>query len=166
MSATGESPEIGQRWQRPRWTTLEDYLTHHDSHLSNLESIYGIEDRLSIQVDGPYQYRIFGRIDCRDGLFIEVEKFLDIRDDGLVCPTYYKYQACLTSGSDVRPLFRYDTDHAERPHPGHKDAFHCHHVDGSVRWVGIENWPTLGDVVVELHQWWESTGRLQGPLVD
>lgn len=159
MSATGGYRPTGQSWQRPRWTTLDDYLQHHDSHIRRLEDDYGIQSGLSVTTAGPFSFVLSGRIECRDGLFLDVEKIIDMREDGLVCPTYYKYQACLGRGDTVHEVFRYDTDHSERPHKGHPDPFHCHDVNGVVRWVGIENWPTLADVIIELHEWWEAEGK-------
>lgn len=127
--------------------------------METFERRYGTEDGLSIENDGPSSVVIRGRIFCQHGLFVEIHKTLDLREDGMVCSSRYKYQACRRIDSQTYELFRYDNAHHERPHPGHQDPFHKHTFDGQVEWIGLASWPTLFHVIEELHEWWEESGR-------
>ena len=102
---------------------------------------------------------IRGRVSCQHGLFVDVYKTLDLREDGMVCGNRYNYQACRITYSQTRELFRYDNAHGERPHPGHQDPFHKHTFDGQMEWIGLASWPTLFQVIEELHEWWEESGQ-------
>lgn len=159
MSNTSGLPPSGRRWNRPHWISLDAYLTLHASYMETLERRLGIEDGLSISNDGSSSIVISGRISCQHSLFVDVHKTLDLREDGMVCGNRYKYQACRETGSQTHELFRYDNARHERPHPGHRDPFHKHTVEGQVEWIGIESWPTLFQVIEELHEWWEESGR-------
>jgi hypothetical protein len=127
--------------------------------METLRRRYGIEDDLSIENDGPSSIVIRGRISCQHNLFVDVHKTLDLREDGVVCGDRYKYQACRKTASQTHELFRYDNERHERPHPGHSDPFHKHTFDGQVEWIGIASLPTLFQVIEELHEWWEESGR-------
>jgi hypothetical protein len=109
-----------------------------------------------------------GRLRCKHGLFIDVLKYLDVRQSStriLVRTNRYRYHAGV-EGSTARPIFRYDNTDAK---PGHPDAHHKHRFDPKTwreieppLWIGEERWPHLSDVVEELQVWWETTGRHLG----
>lgn len=54
-------------------------------------------------------------------------------------------------------VFRYDNCHAHEGHPDshHKDLFDFATGDRlKSQWVGVEGWPTLGEVIEEARDWW------------
>lgn len=108
---------------------------------------------------------IEGRLLCRDHLFVDVEIELSVTWRGgrqWVRIAECKYHAGIL-GDSARTVFRYDNAH---PYPEHPDSFHKHVFDattwqqvGMPIWIGRENWPQLSEVLEELREWWESTGR-------
>ena len=74
----------------------------------------------------------------------------------------YAYHAGV-EGSSNRPIFRYDNADTK---VGHGDAHHKHKFEPTIwnqilppLWVGEEGWPHLSEVLEELRDWWEATGR-------
>ena len=72
----------------------------------------------------------------------------------------------VVEGNADRPIFRYDNTDAKS---GHANAHHKHRFD-PMTWQGSRlrygsakhGWPHLSDVVEELRDWWETTGRHLG----
>jgi hypothetical protein len=126
-----------------------------------------VEDSLSIRRVKPDSVFIEGRIRCQAGLYIDVEKRLTVRQirrRTQVRTARYSYHAGI-EGSTNRSIFRYDNAHAFT-REGHPDAHHIHHFDPQSwrerkppEWIGEADWPHLSDVIEELRQWWETTGR-------
>ena len=107
---------------------------------------------------------IAGRLVCRHGLFVDVDKKLHINRLGHARTSRYDYHAGVLGDRD-RPVFRYDNAHAYT-REGHPDAHHRHRFDHVTweeieppEWVGYDRWPHLDEVVRELMAWWEATGR-------
>jgi hypothetical protein len=129
------------------------------------------EDGLTFQFTKPDTLLLKGRVRCRNGLFIDVEKFLEVRRRGdrtEVRTGTYSYHAGV-EGSAARSIFRYDNAHTY-VREGHPDTHHKHTFDYSTwtektppEWIGEERWPHLSDVLEELRQWWETTGRHLDP---
>jgi hypothetical protein len=108
---------------------------------------------------GHGEILIAGTVECLGGLFsITVSKLLEIVDgDGpnaRVQTVAYSYNAHWRGRSVV---FRYDS-----PHYDHNPFHHVHRPDvfgkGSqdevIEEVDSENWPTLGEVIAELRDWY------------
>lgn len=153
------------------WNELGNYLLIHERRvqafvdegfiLSNglEESIY--RDRFG----HPRAVKISGRLECDHGLFLDVDKDLEVmvRDGRFwVRIIGCKYHAGVV-GDANRCVFRYDTSH---PYDDHDDEYHKHRFDyvtweeiGIPIWIGRPNWPHLSDVLDELQAWWETTGR-------
>lgn len=151
------------------WNPLENYLTVHHSYLDDLRGYFVVGDDL--QYDFPVEdvFEITGRVACRHGLFVDVQKTLEVNDRGQVRTVKYSYHAGV-EGEKNRPIFRYDNAHR---HPHHEDEHHRHRYDPSTwdeivppEWVGRDNWPHLNEVVEELREWWEATGQRLGPSPD
>lgn len=145
------------------WLPLERYLNHHDQHIRQREGYLIIDDRLSITIDSDV-VMIEGRITCINGMFVDVRKSLDINDRHEVCGFSYRYQACIQTSEGIRHIFRYDNSDIK---PGHADSYHKHihdpmeseERDVRVEWIGLRDWPTLGDVLDVLYVWWRETGQ-------
>lgn len=111
--------------------------------------------------------RIKGRVHCMHGLFVDTDKFLVVRETGgrqLVKTDTYSYHAGI-EGRSARTIFQYDNFHAYT-REGHPDAHHKHRFDPTTwqeitppEWVSEDAWPHLSDVLAELRDWWETTGR-------
>lgn len=106
---------------------------------------------------------IGGRLVCRHGLFVEIDKKLQVNQHGQARTTRYDYHAGVL-GLDDRPIFRYDNAHTYA-REGHPDAHHRHRFDHVTweeieppEWVGYDRWPHLDEVVRELMTWWKTTG--------
>jgi hypothetical protein len=105
--------------------------------------------------------RISGRLSCQDGLFIDVDKTLEVREDGWVRTIYYKYHVGI-DGPSPRSIFRYDNAHTYA-REGQPDEHHKHIYDwdtGEViappTHVGRDAWPHLSDVIEETFGWWQA----------
>jgi len=165
MNSSSGSKGPSQHWDRPVWTPLDDYLTQHYSHMRNAEAYFVVQDRLSFSPPIGGTIVLSGRVLCQYGLALDVEKLLDFdRETNYVSTFYYKYQALM--GSPPVRVFRYDNVHTYTAE-GHPDAFHKHPFDprtgveseGPAGWIGLDNWPTLHDVLDELHEWWLEIGQ-------
>lgn len=118
----------------------------------------------------PSLILMVGDIGCLGNIRITVEKYLAIqtpeatpsdviegRDHDIEVQTIvYVYHA---SVCDHGAILRYDNNH---PWPKHADEHHAHRFDwrnrdddsGRVEWIGAERWPSLGDVVREVCDWY------------
>jgi hypothetical protein len=149
------------------WNTLDNYLHVHARYMElHLASGFVIADDLAFEFrDDPSALVIRGRIQCRHGLFVDVDKTLVVREQRgrvLVRTVDYAYHAGI-AGAEDRPIFRYDNAHS---YEGHADAHHKHRFDHKTWtpidppvWVGEADWPHLSDVINELLGWWNDTGQ-------
>ena len=143
------------------WNDLNHYLSVHESWLARFEGYFLIDNGLKLEISTATLV-IKGRLLFTGGLFIDVEKTLEINEWSQVRTTRYSYHAGIAGRSD-RPIFRYDNAH---PHPGHEDEHHKH-IFNPVTWREIKppvcvtrsGWPTLGQVIQELFDWWQETGQ-------
>jgi hypothetical protein len=144
------------------WNDLDNYLNVHDAWLRQFHGYFLLENRLTLDVLGPATLVIRGRLHFVGDLFIDVDKTLEINALNQVRTVRYSYHAGIAGRAD-RPIFRYDNAH---PHPGHIDEHHKHLFDLQT-WREIKppvcvtraGWPTLGQVIEELFEWWEETGQ-------
>lgn len=119
----------------------------------------------------PSRLLMIGDIGCLGGIRISVEKYLRIMTPGATASDViagdhdievqtfaYAYHAAVEGCGMV---LRYDNNHGR---PGHLDWHHVHRGDwrskdddtGVVEWIGEHRWPTLGDVIRELSNWYEA----------
>jgi hypothetical protein len=117
----------------------------------------------------PSLLLMIGDIGCLGNISISVEKYLaiatpkatpsDVLDgahDVNVHAILYAYHAAVRGHGMI---LRYDNNH---PWRGHADEHHVHRGDwrnsgddsGRVDWVGADRWPTLGDVIREITDWY------------
>jgi hypothetical protein len=104
-----------------------------------------------------------GEIACLGNIVIGVDKLLDILsgsgDNAIVETCWYSYNAFVRGYGNI---LRYDNQHDEFLRPGHLDGHHKHVFDwktreeylGSPYWVGRQDWPTLGQALQEIQNWY------------
>jgi hypothetical protein len=140
------------------WNTWDDYLAVHAKRLQDLEHFI-VDDQLNA-IPTRTLVKWDGVLYCRDGLELHVEKTQEVRKQGgraMVRTERYSYHALRRTGQTVINLFRYDNIHQ---HHGHADQHHRHRYDAAgieiepTQHIGEESWPTLSDVLNELHDWW------------
>ncbi|HWP62207.1 MAG TPA: DUF6516 family protein [Candidatus Binatia bacterium] len=104
-----------------------------------------------------------GTLRFLDGYELEVARRQEVtvrNGEPRVRTVRYSYHALHRGRAAVRSLFRYDNVH---PHPGHETPHHRHEYDWNgnqinpPKHVGEDGWPTLGDVIDELHEYWRQT---------
>lgn len=160
---SSSAPGTGPRRNKHDWNGLESYLATHFRHLRNWEHFI-TSDSLIITPNDENGLVIERRLDCQDGLFIDIKKTIEINENNQVRTIAYKYHAGI-HGDPTRSIFRYDDAHIY-VREGHADAHHKHRFDHTTwreidppEWIGEERWSTLGEVIEELHEWWYETGR-------
>lgn len=171
----------GRDANRHGWNSLDKHLQTQEKHLEDRVGGFVLAYRLQAasvswrqggrrrqQFDGARKYRVSGRVVCRHGLFIQVDKTLEVNAERQSRTIAYSYHAAVRGPQD-RPIFRYDNAHR---YAGHLDSHHRHRFDcwtwreiGQPVWVGEGQWPHLSDVVDELDEWWEREGRFLGLVV-
>jgi hypothetical protein len=150
------------------WNSLDNYLHVHSRRMQDFQDEeFVVDDSLTLQILRADRLAIVGRIRCRGGLFIDVDKspaVRVVRNRRQVRIVRYTYYAGI-EGSAARGIFRYDNAHTYFKE-GHPDAHRKHRFDHSTWteiappvWIGEDRWPHLSDVIEELREWWESTGR-------
>lgn len=154
-----------RRPDRHGWNALPKYLQIHERRLDDFRGDFVLDDNLVGTFVGRDHYRIVGRIACRHGLFIDVDKTLEINRRGQARTVRYDYHAGIV-GPEGKAVFRYDNAHGCSGHPDHH---HRHRFDvqtwGQIEppeWVGHGAWPYLSDVIEELRNRWEATGQHLG----
>jgi hypothetical protein len=157
------------RSDRHQWHNWEQYQAVHDSKISTYLGHFVLEDGIArIQTPASVVWR--GILACVDGIEIKVAKRQEVRvrngrlDARTIDYTYHAYQR--RGPRLVQNILRYDNVHRHADHP---DTHHKHEYDDvgreHIRHVG-EDWPTLGDVIDEVHDWWLARrpgGGLAGP---
>ena len=157
----------GDRVGRHGWNSLQSYFNAHDKRIADLsDEGFIVEDNVSRHWLSEGLIAIEGRLRCQHGTFNDVLKYLEVRklpSRTIVRKRRYRYHAGV-EGNANRPLFRYDNTDIKS---GHADAHHKHRFDPTTwqeieppLWIGEEHWPHLSDVVEELRDWCETTGRL------
>jgi len=118
--------------------------------------------------------KLEGEIACKGNIVIDVFKLIALVEPGadpsdvhvLVQTFRYAYNASVRGHGT---FLRHDNAHA---YPGHQDQHHRHELDwrtgdelpGFPRWVGTEGWPTLGDFIQEVSDWyWKRRDELPEP---
>lgn len=140
------------------WNSYENYLAVHEKCMESLSQYFVEWDSLSFVLLPPSRILLSGSVHCRGGLVLHVEKMLEVNERRQVRGLRYRYQAQFAD-PPTREIFRYDNAHDG--YPGHPDAFHKH-VFSPRSWkaafppehIGRANWPTLREILNELHQWW------------
>lgn len=160
--------------QRPDphdWNSLDNYLAVHDSALKHWADWFIVANSIIPEMIAGDRLRLSGRLLCQDGLYIDVDKTLEVRADGWVRTIRYSYHVGF-EGPPMRSLFRYDNAHTY-VREGHPDAHHRHAYDWSTGeeirspiHVGYENWPHLSDVIEEVYGWWQQNTQLLGQRHD
>jgi hypothetical protein len=144
------------------------YLEIHSSVISQYE-----KDRFigfnTLMIDAiPGQILMRGHLGCPGKIAISVYKILDVtKDKGTdwVQTNWYSYNVFV---QNIGNVFRYDNkDEDFSFRPGHLDEHHKHVFDWKndteikTIWVGVDGWPTLGEVIEETREWyWENFTEL------
>ena len=149
---------------RHGWSSLQNYLTVHNNCLDNYRAYFIVSDSLVYQFATPGLLTISGRVAFQHGLFLDVDKLLEVNNRHQVRTISYSYHAGVEGPQD-RAIFRYDNAH-QYVREGHEDAHHKHRFDPKSWneleppiWIGRNGWPHLSEVIEELIEWWDSTGK-------
>ena len=156
---------------RHDWNELgNNPLIHERLNVAFMDEGVVLSDALRVIITRDRQKRpaaveIKGRLTCTHGLFVDIEKHLDVMvRDGRIWVRLgdCKYHAGI-AGFAHRTISRYDTSH---PYPDHADNYHKHHVNhatweevGTPTWIGRMDCPHLSEVLAELQDWWRDTGQ-------
>jgi hypothetical protein len=143
--------------------TLRNYVATHETIMEQFFREGFVEsDALELVAAGSGVLLMNGTISCKGGLVCTVEKWMETvgapdRENPRIQTFRYSYNV---SVSGLHNLFRYDN----ADHHGHEDSHHRHAFDpetgaqapGSPEWIGAARWPTLGEVLREMSDWyWE-----------
>src|SRR5215208_4369867 len=132
------------------WNSLDNYIQVHARRMQDFrDEGFILEDDLSFRLLRPDELAFEGRIRCQNGLFIDVKKFLKVREyrgRTQVRTIDYRYHAGV-EGSEARTIFRYDNAHIYLKE-GHPDAHYRHRFDHTTwrettppEWIGENRWP-------------------------
>lgn len=144
---------------RHGWNAWQSYLTVHAGKLRLYAPDFLVGDDLRYDAtDRAVLWR--GILHFGLGLELHVDKDQEVLlgEPGgpHVRTATYSYQVLRRTSEGEAPLWRYDNTHA---HPGHLDEHHLHMFRDDqtqeVVHIGEPGWPTLGDVLEDLHAWWE-----------
>lgn len=139
------------------WNSYENYLAVHEKCMESFSHYFVEWDSLLFTPLPPSGVSLTGSIYCHGGLVLHVEKTLEVNNRKQVRGLKYRCQAQFADPPS-REIFRYDNAH---DYPEHPDSFHKL-VFSPISWkpvfppkhIGIDSWPTLREVLDELHQWW------------
>ncbi len=136
----------------------DDYLAVHTSRLADFLGHFIVEDRLAYTRTLTQVYWN-GVLDCIDGIEIHVHKrqVVEMRAGrAWVQTTDYSYQVLRREGGRNTSLFRYDNSaHHDHPDPHHRHRYDVNGVEIlPPEHVGIDDWPTLGEVIEEAFDLW------------
>ena len=150
----------------------EQYQEIHAKKIAGYSPHFIVNDDLVPQLT-PDAVIWRGVLYCVNAIEIHVFKVQAFftRPDGrpAVQTQLYEYHVMLRLPQGERNLFRYDNAHA---HVGHADPHHRHGYDDdgtaqvehlSERGWAVGDWPTLGDVIDEVHEWWRSASTAPPP---
>jgi len=153
---------------------LQNYLKVHETVLEQFKKRGFVgEDSLEFIPLNKY-FILQGEVGCIGGLILKVEKLIRVIEvdssDLSIQTAWYSYNASIRNSHNVLRYDNQDEDFGFRE--GHSDEHHKHvfdwqtgdELDESPLWIGADNWPTLGDVLKELEDWyWENKGSLYNP---
>ena len=134
------------------------YLAVHEHRIGDFRDHFILEERLKYTITQTI-VAWTGELVCADGIEIHVQKtqHVSIRDGRRWVQTRdYSYQVIRRTGLEVVQLFRYDN----AAHHAHPDRHHRHAYDSAgqevlpVEHIGVDRWPTLGDVIEEAFDHW------------
>lgn len=155
------------------------FLFYKDIHNNALKDLYDsgfVADHSLIFEPSPGEFCLIGEVSCLGNILVTVYKSLAILSDSVENPLVqtieYSYNASVQGYGNI---LRYDNqdDFFSTSRPDHFDEHHKHEFDWftgkqnaeSPSWVGEEDWPTLGDVLWELHDWYyANSSYLTSPL--
>jgi hypothetical protein len=146
---------------RHDWDSWDQYQNTHERRLRDFDQFL-IEDRLKA-IPLPTKVRWEGELIFQHGLEIHVHKTQDKLAHEVGIPIVktiaYSYQVFRRHGDRVVELRRYDnSDHHGYPDPHHRHRFNANGEEiGPPEYVGVDNWPTLGDVIQEVYDQWGTT---------
>jgi hypothetical protein len=159
------------------------YIEIHETVMQQFRDISFVStDTLQFISLSPAYY-LEGKIYCLGQIVITVDKGFGIEsllshDDPIIRTKWYSYNVSIQG---IGNIFRYDNQDKDYFRPGHRDEHHkhtfmclnsesniiqatCEDVNSPI-WVGHQNWPTLGDVIQEAHDWyWDNYNYLPNPL--
>lgn len=146
------------RSPRHQWHNADQYQAVHDNKIGTYLGHFILEDKVR-RTPTPRSVVWDGILYCADAVEIKVEKRQEVRlragrlEVRTVDYSYHAYHRI--DARRVRNLVRYDNSH---PRPDHPDDHHKHEYDehgqDRVVHVGEDEWPTLGQVIDEVHAWW------------
>jgi len=152
---------------------LSSYIQVHETVMDRFKSRdFVFTDSLEFR-PVPGAFRLSGEISCLGEITLWVDKTLvgleRVENDVVVQTSLYSYNATVRGYGNI---FRSDNLDGDFLRPGHMDAHHKHVFDwrsgleqiGSPYWVGCDDWPTLGDALQELQNWyWQHRQQLPSP---
>lgn len=132
---------------------LGTYLATHATVMGHLrDEGFVSSDTLSIDPYGD-DLLMQGEIGCLGEIVIKVRKLLTFVGSDLIQTTHYVYNVRVLGMGNV---FRYDNSHVHAEHldAHHKDVFRFPTEERlASEWIGVDRWPTLGEVIRETQQW-------------
>jgi hypothetical protein len=148
---------------------LSRYLEIHHTWMHQLRlGDFVLSDGVELRQLSEGVFVLEGRIECEGGIYVDVWKLLEVVDgegpDARVQTIEYSYNAAL---SGRRNIVRYDSPHLD----GHRSHHHVHRYDtfaddaeGVAEDLDDEKRPTLGEVLLELREWYfENYEKLTPP---
>ncbi len=113
---TSSSERRPRRRKDPHgWNALDNYLKVHHGYLDGYRDYFVLEENLEERFVTTDVFEIRGRIRCDHGLFIDVDRTLEVNERDHVRTIKESYHAGM-EGPDDRPIFRYDNAHTYRGH--------------------------------------------------
>src|SRR5581483_496330 len=149
------------------WNSWDQYLAIHTRRIRDFDHFI-IDDQLTAT---PTKSTVTwdGVLYCEDGIEIHVRKHQAVQQMSgrpSVRTLDYSYHVLRRVGSRVVNVLRYDDIHLQ---PGHQSRHHRHRYDAQgneiepPEHIGEDEWPTLGDVIEEVHSWWVEQGARPSP---
>lgn len=138
---------------------LSNYREIHSTWMHRLASEgFVLSDGVTLTPFGDGLFLMSGDIECAGDIVVEVTKLLQVVDGHgtavRVRTASYSYNAHLRGRGNI---LRYDSPHSDQHRPKH----HVHRYDvlagdrdGTVTDIGDDDWPTLGEVLEELREWY------------
>ena len=141
---------------RHGWDSWEQYQNAHTKRIADIQFF--------VEVDAT-EYVLAEEVLWEGTLYclgrIEIHLFKRMETEWLagrlqVRTSKYSYHVLQRTAFGIRDLFRYDNFHERKDHP---DGHHKHTFDPEGRetviHVGVDGWPTLGEVIDEAIAHWE-----------
>lgn len=161
---------IGIKHQPSRFGRYQEV---HNTVISQFQARSFVGPETLVFDPAAYGILLKGEIGCRGNIVVNVDKFIEILDGSgetaIVQTRWYSYNVFVRGYYNI---FRYDNQDADYLRQGHLDEHHKHHFDwrigrelhGSPEWIGADKWPTLGNVLEEVEDWyWTHQAELPNP---